>query len=79
MKDSKIKDLTWFIVAGTLETIFTTLKLCNIVTWSWVWVLSPVWVLALLLATIYITIITICIVCLEKYGCCQRKMDVNEF
>ncbi len=69
MEDNRIKNFTWFIVAGILEIIFTTFKLCNIVTWSWVWVLSPVWGLALLLATLFITMITLYIVWLEKYGC----------
>ena len=27
----------------TLLTIFITLKLLNIITWSWLWVLSPLW------------------------------------
>ena len=53
-KDSRGKKFKWFIVAGILEIIFTTLKLCNIVTWSWVWVLSPVWGLVLLLLLLII-------------------------
>ncbi len=53
-KDSRGKNFKWFIVAGILEIIFTTLKLCNIVTWSWVWVLSPVWGLVLLLLLLII-------------------------
>lgn len=27
-----------------LAIVFTVLKLCNIITWSWVWVLSPIWI-----------------------------------
>lgn len=30
---------------GTLlAIIFTVLKLCNLIFWSWVWVLCPVWI-----------------------------------
>lgn len=30
---------------GTLLTVlFVGLKLCNVITWSWVWVLSPLWI-----------------------------------
>lgn len=30
-----------FISALTL--IFITLKLCGVIAWTWVWVLSPIW------------------------------------
>lgn len=29
---------------GLLQIAFIILKLCNIITWSWVWVLSPFWI-----------------------------------
>lgn len=28
---------------GALCLIFITLKLCGVITWSWWWILSPVW------------------------------------
>lgn len=31
-----------------LTLVFITLKLCNIITWSWLWVLSPLWISVLL-------------------------------
>lgn len=31
-------------IATILLIIFITLKLCNIITWSWLWVLSPLWI-----------------------------------
>jgi hypothetical protein len=27
-----------------LALIFITLKLCNVIEWSWLWVLSPFWI-----------------------------------
>jgi hypothetical protein len=30
--------------AGLLTVLFIGLKLTNYVTWSWVWVLSPMWI-----------------------------------
>ena len=27
-----------------LTLIFVTLKLCNVIDWSWWWILSPVWI-----------------------------------
>ena len=35
-------------VGGLLSTLllvaFIILKLCNVITWSWLWVLSPLWI-----------------------------------
>ena len=28
---------------GALTLIFIVLKLCNVINWSWLWVLSPLW------------------------------------
>jgi len=29
---------------SVLALIFIVLKLCNVITWSWIWVLSPIWI-----------------------------------
>ena len=29
---------------GLLTIVFITLKLCKVITWSWLWVLSPLWI-----------------------------------
>jgi len=29
---------------GMLQVVFLVLKLCNLIDWSWVWVLSPMWI-----------------------------------
>lgn len=39
-----------------LLLIFITLKLCGVITWSWVWVLSPFWVPLLLALALYMFI-----------------------
>lgn len=31
-------------IASVLAIIFIVLKLLNIITWSWIWVLSPIWI-----------------------------------
>lgn len=28
----------------TLTIVFIVLKLCHVIGWSWVWVLSPIWI-----------------------------------
>ena len=46
---------------GTLLTVlFVGLKLCNVITWSWIWVLSPLWI-GWALGIIIFTIILICV------------------
>lgn len=51
---------------GLLTIAFIILKLCGVITWSWWWVLSPLWIsfgvflaliLAGLLAAIVVTIV----------------------
>jgi len=42
-----------------LTIVFIVLKLCKVITWSWVWVLSPLWIgwlIALLLIIIVLII-----------------------
>jgi len=29
---------------GLLTLVFIVLKLCNVIEWSWLWVLSPIWI-----------------------------------
>lgn len=29
---------------GLLTLVFIVLKLCKVINWSWVWVLSPLWI-----------------------------------
>ena len=30
--------------AGLLTIVFIVLKLCKVIDWSWLWVLSPIWI-----------------------------------
>ena len=46
-----------FGLVGVLQTIFVVLKLFKIITWSWLWVLSPLWIstaLSLIMLGIFI-------------------------
>lgn len=43
---------------GLLTLLFIGLKLTKVITWSWVWVLSPIWLpLAVLLAGLVVYIV----------------------
>lgn len=39
---------------GLLTIVFITLKLLGKITWSWVWVLSPIWISTILWVAILI-------------------------
>ena len=43
---------------GLLTIVFIVLKLLGVITWSWVWVLSPIWItLVLVLIAVFIAVI----------------------
>jgi len=46
---------------GLLTIAFVVLKLCNVIQWSWWWVLSPLWI-STLLVVIGIIFFVICAV-----------------
>jgi len=41
-------------IADVLLIVFIVLKLCHLIEWSWVWVLSPLWISVLLVLVITI-------------------------
>lgn len=34
--------------SGLLTLVFIVLKLCKVINWSWIWVLSPIWITAII-------------------------------
>lgn len=43
---------------GALQIVFIVLKLCKVIKWSWVWVLSPTWIVigvVIILTVVYIS------------------------
>ena len=45
--------------SGLLTIVFIVLKLCGVITWKWVWVLSPLWIgwgLVLVLVILFLII-----------------------
>ncbi len=49
---------------GALTILFIGLKLCNVINWSWWWVLSPIWI-SLLIVILIIAILAIVILIKE--------------
>lgn len=37
---------------GLLTIAFIVLKLCGVIDWSWMWVLSPIWISTILIVVI---------------------------
>lgn len=55
-----MKESTWtgLGIADVLTIVFVVLKLCGLIQWSWVWVLSPLWI-SLAIWLIFVAIIII--------------------
>ncbi|MES2662285.1 MAG: hypothetical protein V4629_03185 [Pseudomonadota bacterium] len=53
---------------GVLFLIFLTLKLCDVIAWSWWWVTAPLWGGFVLVAVIFgiLGIVKVCLTILEK-------------
>ena len=57
MKNNESKGATGGIgFVGLLTIVFITLKLLGKITWSWVWVLSPIWIPIIICVTIIIIV-----------------------
>ena len=39
---------------GLLTIVFIVLKLCKVITWSWVWVLAPLWIPTVLVLILFV-------------------------
>ena len=38
---------------GVLTVAFIVMKLCGVIKWSWIWVLSPIWISVVLWVLIF--------------------------
>ena len=48
--------------SGTLTLIFVVLKLLHVIDWSWLWVLSPLWISWIIGIVIILMIVIIAII-----------------
>lgn len=46
-------------IFGLLGIVFIVLKLCKVINWSWIWVLSPFWIGAILFVLLVIILLII--------------------
>ena len=47
---------------GLLTIAFIVLKLCKIIKWSWLWVLSPIWIYAAIVIAVMLIIVVLAII-----------------
>nr|DAU29430.1 MAG TPA: transmembrane protein [Caudoviricetes sp.] len=57
-------------IGSVIQIVFIILKLTNLIHWSWLWVLSPLWISAIITLLVYT--ISVCII-KEK-----KKYESNE-
>lgn len=48
--------------SGILTIVFIVLKLTNVISWSWLWVLSPLWIDILIIVVLLIICILILLI-----------------
>ncbi len=49
-------------ITTLLTIVFVVLKLCKVITWSWWWVLSPLWIVASIIVAIWVGCIIVAII-----------------
>ena len=60
-------------ITTVLTLIFVVLKLCGIIKWSWIWVLSPTWLSIVLYLVTLIVFTTIKVITEESKNNRKRK------
>ena len=44
-------------IASVLTIVFIVLKLLGVIQWSWIWVLSPIWISAVIVVAVFSVIL----------------------
>lgn len=57
MKENKTTANGGIGFVGLLTIAFIVLKLVGVITWSWVWVLSPLWISAVIYVVIFVAVV----------------------
>ena len=57
MSDSKSTTSSGIGFSGLLAILFIALKLTGVITWSWLWVLAPIWIPFVFVIVVFVLII----------------------
>ena len=67
MKNNESKEATGGIgFVGLLTIVFITLKLLGKITWSWAWVLSPIWISVIICVAIIIIVFIAAVISVQR-------------
>ena len=59
MHDKKETKTASLGLAEALTILFVALKLCGVIDWPWLWVVSPIWITLLFVAFIAVVIVVL--------------------
>ena len=62
MMDNNSNSKTGIGFTGLLQLLFIALKLVGVIDWSWIWVLSPIWITGIVI----IIAVIVLIICAKK-------------
>lgn len=58
-KEVKVVNKGGIGFVGVLTILFIALKLCGVISWSWVWVLAPIWIEALIIVALILFVVVL--------------------
>lgn len=83
MKDTKNTSSGGLGLGSVLTIVFVVLKLVGVIDWSWVWVLSPLWISAILTVLVIVGVVLYCVYEDKKwdkeYGTTSRKQRQDKW
>ena len=59
MNEKKTETRVGLGFAEALTILFVALKLCKVIDWPWLWVVSPIWITLLFVAFIAVVIVVL--------------------
>lgn len=59
MKEKKTETRVGLGFAEALTILFVALKLCDVIDWPWLWVVSPIWITLLFVVFIAVVILVL--------------------
>ena len=59
MKEKKTETRVGLGFAEALTILFVSLKLCKVIDWPWLWVVSPIWITLLFVVFIAVVIVVL--------------------
>ena len=55
----QIKIFSYIVIVIFFSLLFVFLKINNIITWSWLWVLSPIWIPSFIIISFFVAFVVL--------------------